>query len=100
MAVREENLARTSMSVKGYATDGGGIFTATTRGSAHRLPRFEAESAIVELPVIRLPESLAGRSFDCAHVVRALRFRHSPDERPAEHIDPICQAELAVLQFG
>ena len=100
MAVREENVARTPGGVKGYATDCGGIFTATTKLLVRGLPRFEAKAAVVEFPMVRFPERRPSGSFDRAQIVRAPHVGDSADVRLAKHLDPICQAELAFLQWS
>src|SRR5215467_6553780 len=98
MAVREENVARSSLGVKGYAIDCGGISTATTARLALQFSRFQAQAPIVEFPVIDLPQTRTGGRFNGSEVIGAPCCRHLPDKGLAEHSDPVGQALLAVLQ--
>src|SRR5215467_5521536 len=98
MAVREENVARTPASVKGYATDCGAFLTATT--GAGRFRGRKPKTAIVEFPVVSFPQGLPGGCFDRTEIVGALCFPNPLDKGSAEHFDPIGQPGFAVFQFG
>ena len=100
MAVREENVARRWMSVKGYATDCGDIFTATRERLRRRFPGGQTEPAVIQFPMTGLPESRAGDFLYDAKVVAAFGFRNAREKGFAEHVDPGGEAAFAVFELG
>src|SRR5262245_284683 len=96
MAVREKNVARRSVSVKGYATDCGGIFTATTEHLCSHFPGSEPEAPVVKLPMAGFPKSWPGGGLDGADVGGSFGFGYSTDVGLAEHLKPVDETELDV----